>query len=165
MSHCSVADAIDLDFVRICEIHIAAILAISVTSYSDEMKKSWAYGLVPSGYEKGRAAGERYRVAKDDGGSILGFSSTLKEEIVALYVDPKFQRQGIGHLLLNDAENQLQSAGAVQGKLKASLNGEVFYKTHGWVTQGYSEWQSRGGLMIANVLMTKRFNLNADQDV
>ena len=158
-------DVTDRDFDSMCQIHVAAILAISNNYYRDEVKESWARGLIPIGYAAGRSRGEHYRVLKSEGDDVLGFSSTQANEVVALYVNPKHQGKGIGGALLQDAEAQIRSNGASAGNMTASLNAEPFYVSRGWQTQSQDEWKSRGGLMLPVVKMTKSFDSGSDRHV
>ena len=158
-------DVTDRLFDSMCQIHIAAILAISNDYYSDKVKESWALGLRPIGYAKGYSQGEHFRVLKNDDDDVLGFSSTHANEVVALYVNPKHQGKGIGRALLQDAEETIRSNGASIGNLKASLNAETFYASHGWQTHSQDEWKSRGGLMLPVVKMIKSFDSGSDRHV
>ncbi len=157
-----VRDATINDQGAMSEIHASAIMAINSVFYSEAMKQSWATGLRPEGYAKGESEGEHYRVAVDSDNHVCGFCSTKADTLVALYVRPEHQGNGLGTLLLNDYERNIERRGVPIAKLTASLNAEAFYVTRGWVTTSSETFQSRGGLSLQVVKMTKAFDLRTN---
>lgn len=153
-----VRDAVPEDQAAMCAIHRAAILAIPAGYYTDEEKRSWVFGLKPEGYNKGREAGERYRVAVAQGDHAGGFASTRDANILAIFVHPEFQGQGIGRLLLSDSEAVVRESGQTAAELNASLNAEIFYAMRGWRKTGTGEFTSRGGLVLKIVTMQKKLD-------
>ncbi len=153
----AVRDATESDYAAMCDIHVSAIKSISTVFYSAELKASWAIGLHPDGYAGGKAKGESYRVAANENNHVCGFSSTITDRLLALYVHPDAQGMGIGALMLSDAERRIQQSGVAEAKLNASLNAETFYAARGWKFTSFDSFVSRGGLSLQIARMQKAF--------
>ncbi|MER2493552.1 GNAT family N-acetyltransferase [Catenovulum sediminis] len=71
-----------------------------------------------------------------DTGGVNGYVICSKKEssIWALFVDPSYQRQGIGQLLLSTASNWLYQSGICKIYLSTGVNSraEHFYQKQGW---------------------------------
>jgi GNAT superfamily N-acetyltransferase len=152
-----VRDVSENDYAAMCDIHVSAIKSISTGIYSAELKASWAIGLHPEGYAAGKAKGENYRVAANENNHVFGFSSTIADRLLALYVHPDAQGMGIGTLMLTDAERRIQLSGVLEARLKASLNAETFYAARGWIFTSFDNFVSRGGLTLKVAQMQKVF--------
>ena len=69
-------------------------------------------------------------------------------EVVALYVDPDRQREGIGSMLLARAEDELRAAGFVRATLwtlAGSVQSNRFYERAGWRRDGATKYGERFG--------------------
>ncbi len=67
-------------------------------------------------------------------------------EIVALYVLKKFQRQGIGKALLNEALSRIGQAGATLFVLKGNENAVGFYEKQGFKATGKEFHDTAAGI-------------------
>ena len=144
------------DAEAIRRVHRRSILELGRAGYSQAEVESWAHGLVVERYAEIIATGEeRYHVAVDTDGTIIGFSSSTGDEIRALYVDPSAARRGIGGALLRLAEADLLAAGHKRIWVQASRTGQPFYASHGYVMMSEYPWASRGGLDIMVQRMEK----------
>ncbi|MFQ5973288.1 MAG: GNAT family N-acetyltransferase, partial [Alphaproteobacteria bacterium] len=68
------------------------------------------------------------------GGQIVGLCGVHDENVVALFVDPPAQRQGIGTHLLGDAVRRIGEAGHDVARLGVAEGtvAEAFYAAQGW---------------------------------
>lgn len=67
-------------------------------------------------------------------GRILGTGSIVDDEIKRVFVDPAFQKQGLGRRIMQQLEEVAIRQGAATVKLDASLPSKVFYDRLGYAT-------------------------------
>ncbi|MEO1000539.1 MAG: GNAT family N-acetyltransferase [Pseudomonadota bacterium] len=135
-------------------LHRAAILTLGRAAYSAAECESWAAGLTEAGYVRAMAD-ERYIVAVDGAGALLGFASHRGEEVMGLYVAPGAARQGIGRRLLAAAESAIADAGHDRVRIGAALSAEAFYRAAGYRVIAPRPWRTRGGLTIRTLDMAR----------
>ena len=135
------------------DLHTSAILAIPDSFYAPKLKRSWAHGLRPEGY-----AGQQgvFEVVADDEDRAVAFCHAVGDEVVGLYVHPQWQGRGTGKLLLERAERRIWAEGHDRVQIKASLNARGFYEAQGYALVDTTEHKTRGGLMLACLLLEKR---------
>jgi GNAT superfamily N-acetyltransferase len=79
----------------------------------------------------------------DEDGAVQGFSAADPRDgsICALFVDPSYERRGIGRALLPFACNVLKESGHATAVLttEAGTRAERFYRTDGWTEVGRKE--------------------------
>lgn len=68
--------------------------------------------------------------------SVVGTASLYKDNVRLMFVDPAFQRKGIGGALLSRIENIAKEKGVVKLSLMSTLPAEGFYKRFGFVKKG-----------------------------
>jgi tRNA (guanine-N7-)-methyltransferase len=143
----------------IAAVHRRAILAVpdEVTPAAD--RDSWAHGLRPERYAAIEEAGAETFLLAELGGALAGFVSyALRDdvgEISGLYVDPDWQRRGIGRRLAERAEAILRGHGVGSMRVRASLAGAPAYAALGYVECGRSVHRTRGGRDLPMVRMEK----------
>ncbi|WP_428943517.1 N-acetyltransferase family protein [Pantoea sp. FN060301] len=85
--------------------------------------------------------GERILVAEEDGHR-TGFAAVLPNDnfLHSLFIDPAWQRRGVGTTLLDAVQQSFTSTGALKC-MKANAAAVKFYQKHGWkvITDGESE--------------------------
>lgn len=133
-------------------LHRAAIMATSDTYYSLEERESWAFGLRPDQYVT--PANGCFDVAVMDG-HVIAFCDHSADEVMGLYIDPAFHGQGIGSVLLAQAERRMRDAGTTLAKVHSALSSQSFYERHGYREVERTTHQSRGGLMLPSVRLLK----------
>jgi predicted N-acetyltransferase YhbS len=74
----------------------------------------------------------------------------------AFFVHPQWERRGIGRLLLHESERAIRAAGFKTIELVATLAGEPFYATHGYIVTERGEAPLPDGLSIPTVRMNKK---------
>lgn len=138
-------------------IHRSAILASAGTVYTSAECESWAYGLHAGQYTDAMTEkGERFLVA-DRAGTPVGFCSFKNDEVVGLYIEPRFARRGLGSALLVAAERKILAQGGLRIRLKAALSAKDFYVERGYVVMETTTWISRGGLELKILAMEKSY--------
>ena len=137
----------------LADLHRRAILASSEAVYSNEQKESWAFGLKPEFYD---ASSGVFEVAVDDDGVARGFCHAIDDEVLGFYVDPNWQRRGIGAALLARAEAGMAARGIPAAHVKATLTAQPFYERHGYAVLAQSEHKTRGGLVLPCVILEKQ---------
>jgi putative acetyltransferase len=146
------------DGAALLSVHRRSILTLGRACYTEKEIRSWAAKLVAEGY--GRAmteGGETFEVALDPLGRVIAFCSRKDEEVMGLYVDPDWARQGVGTALLARAEAAIETAGHSRVLIGASLTGQAFYEVNGYRMFERRIWKTRGGLEIAVLAMEKVF--------
>ena len=123
--------------------------------YSPAERESWAHGLTAEGYARARGAGETFVVATDDSDTPIGFCSWSQGRIIGLYVAANRQGSGIGSALLAHGERALRGFGVTTSHIHASLPAVGFYQSHGYAIASQTHHTSRGGLVLASVLLEK----------
>jgi putative acetyltransferase len=150
------ADRSDLDAVAAA--HVDSIRSIGAQYYSAAVVDAWGARIAADLYVKAMARGERFFVAVDHRGGVLGFSSHRVDagvHGVAVYVRGDAARQGVGSALLRVAEVAAVAAGATEVRIDASLAALDFYKTHRFEEVGRGAHRLPSGETMACVFMRK----------
>jgi ribosomal protein S18 acetylase RimI-like enzyme len=142
------------DAPALCKLHTRAILATPDAVYSKEQRVSWAHGLTPQAYLDAADKDETYEVAVKVG-KVIGFCGRTAETVRGLYIDPDWQRHGIGRELLARAEAILRAEGRTVIDIEASLSAVGFYASAGYIKTSEEMRPSRGGLMMGSCMMRK----------
>jgi GNAT superfamily N-acetyltransferase len=77
-------------------------------------------------------------------------------KIDAVFVDPRYVRQGIGGALMRHLESLAIRAELLDLHLDATLNAVPFYRSMGFVGDGMAIYESSLGVSLTCVPMTKR---------
>ena len=81
-----------------------------------------------------RDADEGCTAVLDRAGRILGTGTLVGDEIKRVFVDPAFQRQGLGRLIMHHLEERAAASGINSIRLDASLPSKAFYDRLGYAT-------------------------------
>jgi GNAT superfamily N-acetyltransferase len=81
------------------------------------------------GEEKG------WTIVLEKNNRILGTGTIINDHILRVFVNPKFQKQGLGKLIMNKLEDKAISSGVNKVKLDASLPSKTFYDSLGYKTR------------------------------
>ena len=90
---------------------------------------------------------------------ILGLTSTDGREVADLWVHPSFQRRGIGCILLQVAEEEIQLAGHHASRLcytEYNVAAPNFYRANGYTQVGRSPERLPCGIVRDVIVMEKR---------
>ena len=87
------------------------------------------------------------------GGEAIGYAEFFTGEVTSLFVRNAMAGRGIGSRLLRFAIDgaRLDHAGPI--RLEATLNGEAFYRKHGFVKTGEGCLERPSGLRLETLLM------------
>jgi GNAT superfamily N-acetyltransferase len=96
-------------------------------------------------------------VACDASGRIAGFAELDPVEglVKACYVDPDFDRQGVGRALMEGIERAAREHGRSALTLDASLNAVPFYEALGWRNECPARHELAPGAWLDCAIMTK----------
>jgi ribosomal protein S18 acetylase RimI-like enzyme len=81
-----------------------------------------------------KAAKEGYTVVLEKSNRIIGTVTLIDHYITRVFVNPKFQGQGFGKLLMKKLQTKARSAGVRIVKLDSSLPAKRFYDSLGYKT-------------------------------
>jgi GNAT superfamily N-acetyltransferase len=81
------------------------------------------------GEEKG------WTIVLEKNNRILGTGTIINDHILRVFVNPKFQKQGFGKLIMNKLEDKAISSEISKVKLDASLPSKTFYDSLGYKTR------------------------------
>ena len=137
-------------------IHIAAIKALPATFYTQKELLAWRnYRNKPNGSNilKSMKA-ESFWVAIE-GDVVIGFASFIVDELIALYVHPKYQGKGIGRALVQHFCNEATKQGIDKVITTASLYAEGFYLRLGFHAIQKAPHYLRSGIVVPVTKMSK----------
>lgn len=152
----SIRDGDAGDAEGIMAVHRRSILGLGQPTYTKAETESWAAGLKPDGYIRAmRERGEVFEVAVVGDGAIAGFCSTVGNEVMGLYVDPDWARQGMASTFLERAEARIAGGGHETVVIDAALSGLSFYLARRYAVVEEKLSQSRGGLTLKAASLRK----------
>ncbi|MDB9375866.1 GNAT family N-acetyltransferase [Nodularia sphaerocarpa] len=137
-------------------IHIAAIKALPTTFYTRKQLLAWRNYLdKPDGKNiLHQMQAEIFWVAvKND--QITGFASFIVDELIALYVHPYYQGNGIGRALVTHFCQEAADLGIDKVITTASLYAEGFYFRLGFTAIKRAPHQLRTGIVVPVTKMSK----------
>ena len=97
----------------------------------------------------------------EQGSRILGLTSTDGREVADLWIHPSFQRRGIGSILLQVAEEEIQLAGHDTVRLcytEYNVAAPCFYRANGYTEAGRSPERLSCGIARDVIIMEKKLN-------
>jgi len=77
---------------------------------------------------------EGYMIVLEKDGRIIGTGTIVGDEIKRVFVEPAFQKNGFGKVVMQKLEKKALSAGIGVVKLDASLPSKKFYESLGYTT-------------------------------
>ena len=152
-------DAVAADTQGIWRVHARAIRASAASYYTEDELDAWVGRVQPETY-LGLLGTRRLVVAETTGTGeqrIVGFAELLPEEAVieAIYVDPDWERRGIGTALAGMLENDVRARGLPWVVSDASLNAVPFYHALGFRQVALDRHELAPGVHIACAVMEK----------
>ncbi|MCF8113590.1 MAG: GNAT family N-acetyltransferase [Desulfotignum sp.] len=124
--------AVHADSDKIAMIHKTAVTGLSNSMYRDDEITAWIKALTPNEViEAIEDASGVFEVAflSDQ---IIGFGIIQKNTLVALYILPQYQNQGIGTRLLHHIEDCAKKKGTNYIHARIALSGKIFYEKKGY---------------------------------
>jgi putative acetyltransferase len=121
--------ATENDAETILRLNLRSIFELCSGAYEVALLRTWVGNRTAENFKQGIAAGQMHLAESE--GQAVGFIDVVAGEVLAVYVLPGFEKQGIGSFLLAAA---LQKAGAGDRPVRvvASHNAVPFYAKHGF---------------------------------
>jgi GNAT superfamily N-acetyltransferase len=91
----------------------------------------------------------------DRAGRVLGTGTLLGDEIKRVFVEPAFQKRGLGRLLMQHLEETAIAEGVATIRLDAALPSKAFYDRQGYVTVKEASILVEGGRWLDYFKMQK----------
>ncbi|MEH2403180.1 GNAT family N-acetyltransferase [Nostoc sp.] len=142
-------------------IHIAAIKALPETFYTKKELLTWRNNCDKpddSNILK-RMKVETFWVAIE-GDVVIGFASFIVDELIRLYVHPKYQGKSIGRALVQHFCDQAADQGIDKVITTASLYAEGFYLRLGFTAIQRAPHYLRSGVVVPVTKMSKALATN-----
>lgn len=152
----SLRPAQEIDAWVLSAIHIAAIKALPATFYTQKELLAWRNNRNKpdaSNILKSMKV-ETFWVASE-GDVIIGFASFIVDELIGLYVHPKYQGKGIGRALVQHFCNEATDQGIDKVITTASLYAEGFYLRLGFTAIQKAPHYLRNGVVVPVTKMIK----------
>lgn len=146
--------ALPADAVRIRNVHISSIRGLCARDYTRAQIEAWSSKKRPENYRCSMREGEVMFVALL-GKRTAGFAGFKGTEIRAVYVHPRFARQGIGRALFAAVERLAKKRCVRRLRLSSSVTAVPFYRAMGFMAVRKSMFTLRDGTRIACVDMQK----------
>ncbi len=159
----SIRQAIRDEWPDVLKIHRRAIHEIAAADYPIEVLSAWGSPLKDEDMPRMRAEfdaklehGHIVIVAEVEG-CLAGFGEVVPErnELLALYVNPDFERQGVGSAILGELERVAREKNLPYLQMDASLTATPFYGIHGFRALGRGVHILRNGTHMDCVKMRK----------
>ncbi|MEH2376466.1 GNAT family N-acetyltransferase [Nostoc sp.] len=137
-------------------IHIAAIKALPATFYTQKELLAWRnYRDKPNGSNILKSMKVESFWVAIEGDFIIGFASFIVDELMGLYVHPKYQGKGIGRALVQHFCDQATEQGIDKVITTASLYAEGFYLRLGFTAIQRTPHYLRSGVVVPVIQMSK----------
>ena len=151
--------ATDADARAIWTVHTRAIRISAASHYTEDELDAWVNRMQPESY-LGPLHTRRLIVAEmpgSEGPRIVGFGQLHPDEAVieAIYVDPDWERQGIGTALVKALEEDVRARALPWVVSDASLNAVPFYLAQGFRQVALDHHELAPGVHIACAVMEK----------
>lgn len=126
----TVREMTSADIERVARVHEAAARAAAEAAYDDAGR--WTRDREAADYRDDLEDEAAALYVAEVDGEIAGFGAAdlAEGKVVADYVHPAYQDEGIGTAILNRVERALINAGHGEARLTASINAESFYERH-----------------------------------
>jgi N-acetylglutamate synthase-like GNAT family acetyltransferase len=102
---------------------------------------------------KGAAKG--WTIVLEKNNRVIGTGTIIDDHIMRVFVNPKFQKHGLGELIMNKLEDKAISSGVNKIKLDASLPSKKFYDALGYATSEATDLEVDNGKKLHYYKMNK----------
>jgi putative acetyltransferase len=136
-------------------LHMASIRGLASGSYSAAQIDAWCGNRSPQSYHTPLT--EQFVLVAEAEGQLVGFAQldASQSTVVAVYVHPRFVRQGIGLQLLRALESEAHLVGLSELRLQASLNAVGFYANAGYAPGAQAEHMVSSGGSVPCIAMSR----------
>ncbi|MEH1924063.1 GNAT family N-acetyltransferase [Nostoc sp.] len=137
-------------------IHIAAIKALPATFYTQKELLAWRnYRNKADGSNILKSMKAETCWVAIAGDAVIGFASFIVDELIGLYVHPKYQGKGIGRALVQHFCDEATEQGVDKVITTASLYAEGFYLRLGFTAIERVPHYLRSGIVVPVTKMSK----------
>ncbi|MBD2415441.1 GNAT family N-acetyltransferase [Nostoc calcicola FACHB-389] len=137
-------------------IHIAAIKALPTTFYTEKELLAWRNNRnQPDGSNILKNMKVESLWVAVEGDVVMGFASFVVDELIGLYVHPKYQGKGIGRALVEHFCHRASDRGIDKVITTASLYAEGFYLKLGFTAIERAPHYLRNGVIVPVTKMSK----------
>lgn len=137
-------------------IHIAAIKALPATLYTQKELLAWRnYRNKADGSNILKSMKVETFWVAIEGDAVIGFASFIIDELIGLYVHPKYQGKGIGRALVQHFCDQATEQSIDKVITTASLYAEGFYLRLGFTAIKRAPHYLRSGVVVPVTKMSK----------
>ncbi len=159
----SIRHAVKDEWLEVVAIHRRAIHEIAVADYPPEVLNAWGPPIgeqesahLLAEFDAKLERGQVVLVAEVEG-VIAGFGELGqdKNELLAVYVNPDFARQGVGAAILRELERVALEKKLSFLQMDASLTSSPFYEAHGFQALGRDVHVLQSGAQMDCVKMRK----------
>lgn len=150
----TIRNAKKADSSKIWEVRSKAIKGIKPEYYTPDEIEAWYKNEIPPNFSEVITKLDWLIASFGDEIVGTGFLDADKAEVGAIFVDPKYQRNGIGFKILNKIENIAKKKKIVTLYLDATLSAVEFYKASGYETTERSKCVL-GKLVLSSYKMKK----------
>jgi len=152
-SEIGIRRAISDDAPVIFEIHVDSVTGLCASDYAEDQIRRWFDGRSSENYRGAIEAGAIWIAER--AGKALGYTEFFPGEVTSLFVRSAMSGRGLGSLLLNFAIERASRGHQGPIRLEATMNGQPFYRKHGFVTVGAGCLVRPSGLRLETVLMER----------
>lgn len=136
-------------------IHTRAVTAVCAAFVEPAAVEAWLHGRTAEKYvEAADTGGETFWIAALEDGSVIGFASWRRDELVSLFVDPAHHGRGVGRALFDACEKDAAKNGHAPRRLIATLNAVSYYEALGF-RQLRKSYREKQGQRIPHIEMTR----------
>ncbi len=148
------------DYTAMDEVFRASANAFCTRSYNSQVIESWAGTPWPERFHENNKNGDDQYVFTINGKVVCFGSINLERHtLVSLFVSPEQSGKGIGKSMLEFLVARAISSDILVLKIDSSLNAVSFYKRHGFIETGRSNYRTRNGVDIESVQMERKLSL------
>ena len=123
------------------------------TDYPKEAVKFFKEYHCDKNIIKGAATG--WTIVVEENNRIIGTGTVVDDHIMRVFVNPGFQKRGLGKLIMNKLEEKAISTGFRAVKLDASLPSKKFYDSLGYATSEATYLDVENGKKLNYYKMSK----------
>jgi L-amino acid N-acyltransferase YncA len=142
------------DAAVIFEIHVDAVTNLCAAHYTADQIGRWFDGRSSQNYLS--AIEHQALWIAERAGDALGYTEFFADEVTSLFIRSAMSGRGLGSLLLNFAIERISKGHQGPIRLEATMNGQQFYRKHGFVKVGEGCLIRPSGLRLETVLMERQ---------
>ena len=131
------------------------LLRVNSRDYTPQQIEAWGRKADKSRWEELFASSLQFMVAETEDQKIVGFTSINSQGYLhSMFVDYRYQRQGIARLLLTKAEEYARRYGATVLSAEVSITALPFFEKQGYIVE-VEQKRRANQLCLTNYWMAK----------